>query len=136
MDCVTRNIQEAGVIPLSSRDLSTILLIGSDTMLGYLLKRYAERSGYQLATNQKILPAEEVKAINPAVIIFLSIELLESAQPLVEELANLDTPILVCSSIAEEARARELGADFCLMHPLTYDSFYTSLITTSTPKRT
>lgn len=119
---------------MSSTDSSTILLIGSDTMLGYLLKRYAERSGYKLSSNQKLLSAGEVQAIDPVVIIFLSTELLETAQALAGELANHDTPIVVCSSVADEAKAMELGADYCLSHPLTYDNFYQALLATGARK--
>jgi hypothetical protein len=30
--------------------------------------------------------------------------------------------------VIEEARARELGADYCLLHPLTYDDFQKALL--------
>jgi len=112
---------------VSHQKSSTILLIGSDTTLGYLLKRYAERSGYQYKVNGERVSSREVADINPAAIIFLSLELLARHQPFVTELTNLDAPIVVCSSVIEEARARELGADYCLLHPLTYDDFQTAL---------
>src|SRR5687767_10072274 len=103
---------------MNSKAQFTILLVGDDTSLSYLLGRFAERSGYQLTHNLENLSVAGIFAVNPAVIIFLSTELLETTQPLVRELANLDTPILVCSSVVEESRARELGADYCLLHPL------------------
>ena len=49
---------------------------------------------------------------------------------MVTDLASRDIPGLVCLSIADEARARELGADYCLMHPLTSDSSLTALAAT------
>ena len=55
---------------MAPKETSTILLIGSDTTLRYLLKRYAERSGYQLVIHQKILSAGDVQVVNPMVIFF------------------------------------------------------------------
>ncbi len=105
----------------------TILLIGSDTTLGYLLKRYAERGGYQSKVRAESISSREIATMNPLAIIFLSTELLARYQTVVTELTNLDAPILVCSSAVEEARARELGADYCLLHPVTYDDFEAAL---------
>ena len=111
-----------------------ILLIGSDTTLSYLLGRYAERCGCQLAVNPENLSVKEITVVNPVVIVFPSKEILETRQILVGELASLDFPIMVCSSIADEARARELGADYCLTHPITYDDFQTALMNASGSK--
>jgi orotidine-5'-phosphate decarboxylase len=72
----------------------------------------------------------------PVAILFPSIERLEAAQSLIADLTNCDIPILVCSSIADEARARELGADYCLLHPLTYDGFMAALVATRAPNAT
>ena len=113
----------------------TILLIGNDATLSYLLGRFAEHSGYRLKVNAENVSSREVAAINPVVIIFLSTELLARDQTFVTELANLDAPIMVCSSVIEEARARELGADYCLLHPLTYDDFETALANATASKR-
>ena len=113
----------------------TILLIGNDATLSYLLGRFAERSGYQLKVHTDNVSSREIAAINPAVIIFLSMELLARDQTFVTELANLDAPIMVCSSVIEEARARELGADHCLLHPLTYNDFQTALANAAASKR-
>jgi hypothetical protein len=102
-----------------------ILLIGSNGTLTYLLGRFADHCGYQLVVDNFSL--HTIKVVNPAVIIFLSTRLLEMAQTVVEELANLDIPIIVCGSVADQARAKELGADDCLLHPLTYDDFQAAL---------
>ena len=112
----------------------TILLVGSDATLSYLFGRFAERSGYQLTGNTATISVEVIAVAKPAVIIFLSTELLAKNQTLVAELDSLDSPILVCSSIAEEARAKELGADYCLFHPLTLRDFQTALVTMTTSK--
>ena len=102
-------------------------MIGNDTVLTYLVGRYAERSGYDIATTQTVPAAEEMCNQQPAAILFPSIERLEAAQSLIAALTNCDIPILVCSAIADEARARELGADYCMLHPLTYGGFTAAL---------
>jgi CheY-like chemotaxis protein len=110
---------------------SKILMIGNDPALAYLIGRYAEESGYGITTVQIIPSAAEACALQPAAIIFQSIQGLEASQALVRDLAGRDVPVLVCSSLAEEARARELGADRCLLHPFTYDSVLAVLSTAS-----
>jgi hypothetical protein len=108
-------------------------MIGADTALAYLIGRYAEQSGYGLAMMQPIPSVTDVCGLRPAAILFLSVENLGAAQLLIADLANCDIPVLVCSSIADEARARELGADYCLLHPLTYDSFLAALAASKAP---
>lgn len=120
---------------MSLKESPTILLIGSNGTLVYLFQRYAERSGYQLKVNAEDLPSRDIAAINPAIIIFLSTELLARHQTFVMELMDLNAPIVVCSSASEEAKARELGADYCLLHPLTYDDFQTALVNAAASKR-
>ena len=105
-----------------------ILIMGNDTALTYLVGRYAERSGYDTVTAPAVPPVEAVCSQQPAAIFSPSIERLEAAQSLVAALSNYDIPILVCSSVADEVRARELGADYCLFHPLTYDGFMATLV--------
>ena len=111
-----------------------ILLVGRDTTLNYLFGRFAEQSGYQLTGNTDTISFEEIKAVRPALILFLSTELLAKNQTLVAELASHESPIIVCSAASEESRARELGADYCLLHPLTYNDFQTALETIRTSK--
>lgn len=105
----------------------TILVVGNEPSLQYLLGRFAEHGGYQLKTTAGNVSAEEITSADPAAIIFLSPELLEETQSLLQELAGLETPILVCSTAADEVKARELGADGCLLHPLTFDAFQTAV---------
>jgi CheY-like chemotaxis protein len=108
----------------SNGNLSQIvMLIGNDERLVYLLQRYFEESPYQLVPWLAIPADEEIERLHPVVIIFSTIELLESAQNLLNHTAGRDIPVLVCTAVAGEAHARELGADACLLHPLTYDDF-------------
>jgi CheY-like chemotaxis protein len=128
-------IASNGALDMSLQTSSTILLIGKDTTLQYLLARFAEHSGYQWKVSADILSGSEIASIHPAVIIFLSTELLAREPTFLTELADLDAPILVCSSAVEEARAKELGADYCLLHPLSYNDFQTALANVTASKR-
>jgi DNA-binding response OmpR family regulator len=107
--------------------LSTIWMISNDVALTYLIRRYAEQGGYSLDTKPAVPPVEEVRASKPSAILFPSVETLEAAVPWIETLASHAVPILVCSSVSDQARARELGADSCLLHPLTYEGFLIAL---------
>ena len=100
-----------------------ITLIGNDPSLAYLISRFAEKSGYQVTVQRGSLSIEEICTRKPCLVLFSSIENLESAQTLVNELADSEIPVAVCASMSDEARAHELGADHCLLHPLTYDGF-------------
>jgi hypothetical protein len=120
---------------MSLSEQPAILLIGNDTALNYLFGRFAERCGCQLVVNLENSSAKEVTTISPVMIVFPSLEILESFQSLVGELASLDFPIMVCSSVADEGRARELGADYCLTHPVSFDDFQATLTTVSASKR-
>lgn len=100
-----------------------IMLVGNDERLVYLLQRYFEASPYKLVPWLNNPSLSEIVSIHPIVIIFSTIELLENAQLLLEHASARDIPVLVCTAVAGEAHARELGADACLLHPLTYDGF-------------
>jgi CheY-like chemotaxis protein len=106
----------------------TILLMGNDANLGYLLGRLAEQNEYQLTVAPENVTTQDFSAANPVAVIFPSTELLDKKQTLIGELTSLEIPILVCSSVNEQARARELGADYCLLHPITYDDFKSALL--------
>ena len=105
-----------------------IILIGNDSSLAYLIGRFAEQSGCRVTVLKGILSVEDVWAKKPWLILFSSMDSLESAQALVGELADGEIPVGVCASVSDEARARELGADHCLLHPLTYDGFMATLM--------
>jgi CheY-like chemotaxis protein len=113
----------------------TILLVGNDATLRYLLGRFVEESQCALAVMPAITSVEEIKEFNPKAIIFLSTEHLEVEQTRLTELNSLEAPIIVCSAVADEAKAREFGADHCLLHPITYDSFQNVLEVVRVSKR-
>lgn len=98
-----------------------IILIGNDPTLDYLLSRFAARCGCRLSMLTDIPSSEEIQSKKPRLILFSSMENLEAAQTLVGKLAGGEIPLGVCAAVSDEARARELGADHCLVHPLTYE---------------
>ena len=102
-------------------------------MLNYLLQRYAEQSGCQMIQRTSAPTVLEMRQLKPVAIIFSSLEYLQAAQPLVEDLAVHEILVLVCISVADEVRAREFGADACLFHPLTYDNFCATLLAVNIP---
>ena len=104
-----------------------ILLIGNDAVLAYLIERYAERSGCEIRVRPSVPVPPTDPDGKPAALLFSSIENLEAAQSQLARLSNAEIPLLVCSSVNDQARARELGADHCLVHPLTYDGFVAAL---------
>ena len=67
----------------------TILLVGSDQALHYLLGRFVEESKCILAVLPVIASAQEITDINPKSIIFLSREHLVAAQTLMTELTSM-----------------------------------------------
>ena len=78
---------------------SSILLLGNDPALAYLIGRYAQQSGYGVTTLPGVPQAEAVCALKPATILFTSIESLETAQSLVSWLGELRYPrpgLLLC----------------------------------------
>ena len=112
-----------------------ILLIGNDAALAYLIERYAERSGYEVRV-QPIVPAPSSGLDSrPAALLFSSIENLEAAQSQIAPWTSAEIPLLVCSSVNDQLRAHELGADHCLVHPLTYDGFLAALAATHALER-
>ena len=112
----------------------TILLMGSDANLGYLLGRLAEQNEYQLTTAPEQVTVQDFVVANPVAVIVSSTELLDKKQMLIGEMSSLEIPIIVCSSVNDQARARELGADYCLLHPITYDDFRSALANVTAPK--
>jgi hypothetical protein len=105
----------------------TILFLGGDAALVYLIERYARRSGCRVRVERTPPASSDISALQPAVVWFSSLESLAAFQPRETGLVGDDIPLVVCSSTADEARARELGADYCAVHPLTYPDFLTAL---------
>jgi hypothetical protein len=104
-----------------------LLLVGQEPSLEYLLKRYARQSGCELRSLREVSPETDVRAIRPLAVWFSSLEVLGAFQLLRAAIASEDIPIVVCSSVADEARANELGADYFFLHPVTYDCFLSTL---------
>ncbi|PWH12286.1 MAG: hypothetical protein DDG60_13925 [Anaerolineae bacterium] len=104
-----------------------VFMVGKDERLAYLLTRFAEQSGYRLIQHPYHPWIGEIRRTRPSAIIFTSLEQLQAAQALIEDVSGLDIPILACVALADEARARECGADACLVHPLTYEHFRSAL---------
>jgi CheY-like chemotaxis protein len=96
-----------------------ITLIGHDPSLAYLISRFAEQSGCRVTVLKCIPPVGENKARKPWIVLFSSMDNLKSAQVLVGQLTTSEIPVGVCASVGDEARARELGDDHYLLHPLT-----------------
>ena len=106
---------------------SLILLIGNDSALEYLLRRYARESGCEIQTMRETGPELDWRALRPVAVWFSSLDVLAGLQPLRAAIANETIPVVVCSTVADDARAMELGADYFFLHPLTYDYFLMAL---------
>ena len=104
-----------------------ILLIGNDAALEYLIERYAERGGFAVLVHPIASAPPVGLEVKPAAVLFSSIENLEAAQSQIVLWTSAEIPLLVCSSVNDQLRAHELGADHCLVHPLTYEGFLTAL---------
>ena len=104
-----------------------ILLIGDDPSLEYLLERYANQNGYRLHSVNSFSSDLDIFQMHPQTIWFSSLDVLEAFQSQNNNILSSNVPIVVCSSIADDARAMDLGADYLLIHPLTYDSFLEAL---------
>jgi len=89
----------------------------------YLLQRYAGQIGYPIRVAENLMEAESIREAEPVAVIFAPVESLGNSQPLVMGLTDRDIPIIVCSSTTNQERMRELGADYCLLHPFGYDAF-------------
>jgi CheY-like chemotaxis protein len=114
----------------------TILLIGNAPQLTYLLRRYAEQSDCQMVMRDFVPTIGDTDQYQPSAIIFASIDQLQMDQSFVEAVSTREIPVLVCAAVADEARARELGADGCLLHPLIYDQFCAALSAVCSPTKT
>lgn len=102
--------------------------------MAHLLRRYGEQSG---SIDIDVCPVPDIDVVRqaqPTAVVFLSLDQLQSEQPLIDSLASLETAVVVCAAVADEARARELGADDCLLHPVTYEHFLKVISAASLPK--
>jgi CheY-like chemotaxis protein len=104
-----------------------ILVIGQDRPLIYLLGRFAEKGGYRILHLPSAPAGETIRGLHPHAIVFATLDDLEKAQSQVADLSSGEIPILVCSSGTDVLEARDLGADHCLLHPLSYEAFQAAL---------
>ena len=112
---------------MTNPNTPVILLVGADEALIYLMDRYAQRSGFRVHVASAPPSGEQLRTLRPAVVWFPSLESLDAVRPREGRLLSDDAPVVVCSSVADEARARRLGADYCALHPLTYPDFLAAL---------
>src|SRR5262249_14240357 len=98
-----------------------VLYVGNDPSLEYLLGRYAQRSGCRVENVRGNTWEMEPGAQRPLSMWFSSLKVLESAPALAAAAVALDIPLVVCAAVADDGRAMELGADYVLIHPVTYD---------------
>ena len=62
-----------------------------------------------------------------AVVWLSSLDVLAAVHPRQSGLISDDAAVVVCASVADDLRARELGADYSALHPLTYADFLAAM---------
>ncbi len=110
---------------MESQNQPYILMVGNDSSIAYLLERYAQQSGHGTRQLRHIDDGIAPEEMGPQAIFCLSLEALEAFQSCRASFA--DIPVVVCSSVADDVRANELGADYLFLHPITYDYFLSVL---------
>lgn len=108
---------------MSSSTAGWIALVAGDQSLTYLMERYTERSGLGIHVVADPPPASLFVGRSPVVVWFPSMESLARWRALNKESPGHDPAVVVCTSVADERRTRELEADYCVLLPLTYDDF-------------
>jgi DNA-binding response OmpR family regulator len=103
-----------------------ILLVGDDEGLTYLIERYGERSGFRVHVERTPNDSDWTR-LEPSVVWLSSLDVLAALRPRETGAVSDDAPVVVCSSVADDRRARELGADYSVLHPLTYPDFLAAL---------
>jgi DNA-binding response OmpR family regulator len=114
-------------MPVTESSRPTILLVGDDDALTYLIERYGEQSGFRVAVERSPVAPGDRNGPDPAVVWLSSLDVLALYRPRETGLVSDDAPLVVCASVADDGRARELGADYSVMHPLTYPDFLAAL---------
>ncbi|MBN1230923.1 MAG: hypothetical protein JXA19_03550 [Anaerolineales bacterium] len=100
---------------------NSIILIGHDKGLHYLLDRYLEQTDIRMVSaNSETLQAE-IDRLNPIGLVFLSPEFINFISI---DLTLLNIPVIVFGNGVEETYLKEKGVDICLQHPLTFDEFF------------
>ena len=105
---------------------ATIYVVDGDNALSYLLERYAARGGFRFREVRVPWQGPPATQVGPAALWLPSLERLEAVKPREAGVGD-DVPVIVCSFTGDEARAHELGADFCAFDPLSYQDFLAAL---------
>ena len=111
----------------------SILYVGNEPSLEYLLGRYAQRSGCQMVSVPAPSPAVDLAGLRPLSVWFSSVETLAASPDLRAAAASLDIVLVVCAAVADDARAVDLGVDYIFLHPVTYDYFVSTLDSAQAP---
>jgi hypothetical protein len=106
---------------------TTILVVDGDDALTYLLERYAQRGGFLFCRVHFPWQSPPERPGGFSTLWLPSVERLEAVRPRETGVVGDDSPVIVCSSVGDEDRAQELGADFCATHPLKYPDFLAAL---------
>jgi DNA-binding response OmpR family regulator len=120
---------------MSSPNGPRIALVAGDPSLVYLVERYTEWSGLSIDVLTDPPPAKALSA-RPALVWFPSFESLARWRSDTRPAPGSDPAIVVSTTVPDEGRARELGADYCVLLPLTYDDFRAAVTAVGLPIRT
>src|SRR4030095_5393683 len=118
---------------MTQTEQPSILYVGSDPTLEYLLNRYAQRSGCQIRCVGSGAPDIDLAGLRPLSVWFSSLDVMAASPGLRGAAASLDIPLVVCAALDGDARAHELCADYIFLHPVNYDSFVGALGTVPVP---
>ena len=102
---------------------SRIALVAGDASLTYLMERYTERIGLGFEVVADPPPPTVLEAVSPGLVWFPSLDSLARWRGDGHPTTAAETAVVVCTSVPDERRARDLGADYCLLLPLTFDDF-------------
>lgn len=106
----------------------TILLIDDDPGFAYLVQRYAQTSGVRFVGAAELDDALTLARSLQPVLILIDLTLppidgWQIVQALRAEQSTRAIPLAICSSVLDQARAWEEGADYCLPKPVMYSDF-------------
>ena len=112
--------------------LPIIILIDNDESFVYLIRRYAEQSGYALGHAPSVQAARAMLGqLRPAIVLLNRLLTASDDRSVLAalqaELAEHDIPIVGFSEAVVEAGPAEIDVDYELTLPLLYDDFCTAL---------
>lgn len=111
---------------------TTIMVIGNDAHLCYLLQRYVKESGHQIEFSLLTNDVSEVVHKNRPAAIVLEVDLPNTIgwdvlRSLKKDQALCNIPVVLCSWLDEERRGLEEGADIYMRMPILYHEFLAAL---------